>query len=306
MLEIENLSKSFGPFDAVKKINFSIKRGEVVGLLGPNGAGKTTTMRMMTGFYAPTEGDVKFEDKSIKDHRFEIQRKIGYLPESASSYTDMTVCDFLHFVGNARNLGDKLEKGIEKAIVSTTLQKFYFRPISQLSKGYKQRVGLAAALIHDPEILILDEPTAGLDPNQIIEIQNLITSLSNDKTIILSTHILKEVEATCQRALIINDGELVLDKPLIELQSAREGKFKVVATFKGRVNDAIDKLKVAFEGSGQLEQVSSSDHGTTISVLSGDDTAEKIFHTAISNNWVLTELSPEKQSLEDVFKQITA
>ncbi|HRP68736.1 MAG TPA: ABC transporter ATP-binding protein, partial [Turneriella sp.] len=224
MIAVSSLEKSFGPYQAVRQVNFSIGKGEVVALLGPNGAGKTTTMRMLTGFYEPTSGQVTIGGLDVVKDRKAVQSMIGYLPEGANSYPDMLVGEFLNFIAESRSLSDEAaQKGIAKAIEVTDLKDKIHVPIMQLSKGYKQRVGLAAALLHDPQVLILDEPTSGLDPNQIHEIRQLIRNLAKEKTIILSTHILKEVEDTCERAIIINNGRIVLDERLDKIQRRKEG-----------------------------------------------------------------------------------
>lgn len=307
MLVLQDVKKSFGPFDAVKGISFSVDKGEVIGLLGPNGAGKTTTMRMMTGFYLATSGSIQFGGLSVAENRHEIQKRIGYLPESASSYSDMLVSEFLTFAAKARGLSNEaVASGIDYAVTSTSLQDYFYRPISHLSKGYRQRVGLASSLLHDPELLILDEPTSGLDPNQIIEIQRLIQTLSQTKTIILSTHILKEVEATCQRCIIVNNGKLILDKPLSDLQKGSKGTVKVKVSIRGNQLKAVDVLKKVFEDSDDVIQSLGGTKDTNIAVTSSRaDVAGLIFKAAVDNNWVLSELVPEKENLEDVFSKLT-
>ena len=304
MIEVNNLSKNFDFIRAVDNINFKIETGEIVGLLGPNGAGKTTTMRMMTGFYHPTKGDVTVDNMSIKEKTRDIQKLIGYLPESSSSYTDMIVADFLNFVANARELNkNERKKGIDRAVTTTSLEKYYYRPIEELSKGYKQRVGLASALIHDPQILILDEPTSGLDPNQIVEIQNLIIDLAEKKTVILSTHILKEVEATCKRAIIINNGQIVLDESLKNLRDANVTKTEIVVKSGEGV---LNKLQSTF-GSEQakIETLGSTEFGEKFVITAEKVIGAQIFELAVQNNWVLSELSPRRRSLEEVFMAVT-
>ncbi len=302
MIEVNNLTKNFGPFSAVKGIDFNINRGEVVGLLGPNGAGKTTTMRMMTGYYYPTDGDVKLDGVSIKEERQHIQEQIGYLPEAASSYTDMVVADYLDFVAESRKLSLQQKRdGIDLAVTSTSLESNYYRPINVLSKGYKQRVGLAAALLHDPSVLILDEPTSGLDPNQIVEIQNLIRKLAENKTIILSTHILKEVEASCERVIIIHNGDIVLDDKLAHLQQDSQNKYTYKVTLKGNISNARETLAQSLS----TEQVAVSDSQTELLVRGDDNAGETIFNTAVQNNWVLREMAVQRRSLEEIFQSLT-
>lgn len=302
MINVSGLSKSFGIFSVVKDLNFNIKKGEIVGLLGPNGAGKTTTMRMLTGYYKPTKGNIEIGGRDIKSKRIEIQKQIGYLPESASSYAEMSVQEFLHFIAAARGISDAQTKsGIEFAVDSTSLHSYYYRPISQLSKGYRQRVGLAAALIHNPEILILDEPTSGLDPNQILEIQNLILRLAKEKTIILSTHILKEVEAICQRVLIISDGKLVLDKELSALQGQSDSYTLHIRFDKSGLSKEIETVLAASPITEKTEGAE-----TIYTLQTSDDQAPaKIFRAAAEKGWLMTELYKEKKSLEDVFRNLT-
>ena len=305
MIEVRQLTKSFGPFSAVKSIDFTIQKGEIVGLLGPNGAGKTTTMRMITGYYYPTSGDVLVDSTSIKAEKQEVQKRIGYLPEAASAYHDMTVAEYLDFIADARKLEDQEKsRGIDYAVSATGLQVYYYRPIAHLSKGYKQRVGLAASLIHNPDILILDEPTSGLDPNQIVEIQNLIMKLASEKTIILSTHILKEVEDTCQRAIIINNGEIVLDESLEQLSRAKEGIATFTVGFKGNAGDAAEKLR-SISSASDVRSVNSTDGNSRFMLSADQNAAEQIFRMAVEQQLVLTELTPKKQSLEEVFHSLT-
>lgn len=307
MIEVNHLVKHFGVFPAVKDINFTISKGEVVGLLGPNGAGKTTTMRMMTGYYDPSDGNVTIDGVNVAENKQFVQKQIGYLPESASSYSDMLVRDFLSFVGQARGLSDDaLTTGIDKAVEATGLGKFFTRPISHLSKGFRQRVGLASALIHDPQVLILDEPTSGLDPNQIIEIQNLIKELAKEKTIILSTHILKEVEATCQRAIIISEGKIVLDESLDAIEKLKEGASKIHLTIKGRVSDAEQALKAKLSAeSDRVMQTGITDEYTRLTVTSSSIKPEALFSLAVEKNWILSELYEQRQSLEEIFQSLT-
>lgn len=309
MIEVRELWKSFDEHKVVKDVNFSISKGEIVGLLGPNGAGKTTTMRMMTGYYHPDQGEILIGGKNIKEHKEEIQAMIGYLPESSASYSDMLVSDYLKFIAATRNMHGAEEKNaIERVVSQTSLQSYYYRPISVLSKGYRQRVGLAAAMLHDPPVLILDEPTSGLDPNQILDIQSLIASLAQEKTIILSTHILKEVEATSQRAIIIHDGRIVMDKPLEEIATLKGGASSIQVTVKGIVDNLDSLVENSVEGINITSQEFTPTGETIFRVATSGDAKEcsaQLFRLAVKNEWILTELYREKFSLETVFRELT-
>lgn len=219
MISVKNLSKTFGDFSAVEDLNFDVKPGDIVGFLGPNGAGKSTTMKMLTGFLQPSQGDITVFDMPISQHAKSIQERIGYLPEGAPAYGDMTTYQFLKFIAEVRGFrGNEKEQRIRDVIQKIELQEVVNRPIENLSKGFKRRVGLAQALIHDPDILILDEPTDGLDPNQKHQVRELITQLAKDKIVIISTHILEEVTAVCNRVMIIAKGKLLFDDTPLRLQ----------------------------------------------------------------------------------------
>lgn len=306
MISVSGLKKNFGEYEAVKQISFTIGKGEVVALLGPNGAGKTTTMRMLTGFYEPTGGKATVGGHDVQSDRKAVQALIGYLPESASSYPDMLVREFLDFIAESRNLtAEQAERGIAKAVKVTDLAKFMNSPIMHLSKGYKQRVGLAAALLHDPQVLILDEPTSGLDPNQIHEIRQLIRDLSKEKTIILSTHILKEVEDTCERAIIISDGRIVLDEKLDKIMRMKEGRETWEFALKGNQSSALPKIKALLSADESVSVISTNDAETrfTGETLAGFN--EKLFQLCVSEKWTLREMFMQKQSMEDVFARLT-
>ena len=218
LIEVDKLTKSFGPFIAVDNISFSLKRGEVLGFLGPNGAGKTTTMRMLTGFLSPTKGSIKVCDNDVAKYPLEIKEKIGYVPEGAPLYGEMTVLNFLKFIADVRKIPKtKKDDAIDSAIKKLGLELVLFQQLETLSKGYKRRVGLSQAILHDPDVLILDEPTDGLDPNQKHEVRKLIKEMASTKAIIISTHILEEVDAVCTRAMIIAKGRMIIDKSPKEL-----------------------------------------------------------------------------------------
>jgi len=218
LIEVDKLTKSFGPFIAVDNISFSLKRGEVLGFLGPNGAGKTTTMRMITGFLSPTKGSIKVCDNDVAKYPLNIKEKIGYVPEGAPLYGEMTVLNFLKFIADVRKIPKtKKDDAIDSAIKKLGLELVLFQQLETLSKGYKRRVGLSQAILHDPDVLILDEPTDGLDPNQKHEVRKLIKEMASTKAIIISTHILEEVDAVCTRAMIIAKGRMIIDKSPKEL-----------------------------------------------------------------------------------------
>ena len=218
LIEVDQLTKSFGPFIAVDNISFSLKRGEVLGFLGPNGAGKTTTMRMITGFLSPTKGNIKVCDNDVVKYPLQIKEKIGYVPEGAPLYGEMTVLNFLKFIADVRKIPkNKIDDAIDNAINKLGLELVLYQQLETLSKGYKRRVGLSQAILHDPDILILDEPTDGLDPNQKHEVRKLIKEMASTKAIIISTHILEEVDAVCTRAMIIAKGRMIIDKSPKEL-----------------------------------------------------------------------------------------
>jgi ABC-2 type transport system ATP-binding protein len=223
-VKVENLTKEYGDQKAVDNISFAIKKGEIVGFLGPNGAGKSTTMKMITGYLPSTAGSAYVCDINVQDNPLEIQKRIGYLPEANPLYMDMYVREYLEFLTGVHHLGAKSEFRIAEIIEQTGLQVEQHKKIGSLSKGYKQRVGIAQAMIHNPEVLILDEPTSGLDPNQIIEIRELIKTFGKEKTVILSTHIMQEVEAMCDRVIVINKGKIVADDSLANIQSNNKDK----------------------------------------------------------------------------------
>jgi ABC-2 type transport system ATP-binding protein len=308
MIEVRNLSKRFGTTLAVDDVSFDIPQGEVVGFLGPNGAGKTTTMRILTCFLPADAGRVRVAGYDTFENPVEVRQKIGYLPESAPLYLDMGVVEYLQFVAGIRGIpapetGRRIRHMVDVCGLGPMLQK----DIGQLSKGFRQRVGLAATLIHDPEVLVLDEPTTGLDPNQIIEIRELIREIGRQKTVILSTHILPEVEATCARVLIINEGRIVASGTTDELTRMASGASSAQVTFKAAAGlvepklralpqvESIRALEAARPGSCRYEVVSRAEEGIE----------EILFRLAVDNGWVLLELRSTALSLEQVFLQLT-
>ncbi len=308
MIKIKNLTKRYGELKAVDDVTFDVHTGDVLGFLGPNGAGKTTTVRIITCFLLPTSGWVEVDGLNVFEHSLEIRKKIGYLPENAPLYSEMNVLDYLHFIMGIRGIAkDRWSLRTKEIIDVCGLGPVTHRNIGELSKGFRQRVGLAQAMVHDPEVLILDEPTSGLDPNQIVEIRSLIKELGKEKTVILCTHILPEVEATCGRVLIINEGKIVADGSPAELQSSFQGKEKIYIELKAPSEDVEAKL-ANLENVEKVEEIASNGNGLkkfTVECATGVDLREKLFRLAVENNWVLLEMRKEQASLEDVFRQLT-
>lgn len=306
MIHVEHLHKSFGSVHAVAGISFDVARGEVVGLLGPNGAGKTTTMRLVTGYLNSDGGAVTVNGVPVARGKRDVREFIGYLPEHAPLYADLEVTEFLQYVAKLRGVAKSdVRKRIHEMIDTCGLGTVVGRATGKLSKGYRQRVGLAAAMIHHPPILILDEPTSGLDPNQISEIRNLIREIGSERTVILSTHILQEVEATCSRALIISNGSLVGHGTLDELAHHARGD----AIYTAVVRAARSDIENALAGLSGLDVRSAFDEGERTKLIlrgaAGHDCSEDIFNWVVANKWSLAELKRETTSLEDVFKELT-
>ena len=297
-ISVKDLTKIYGEERAVDSINFSIDKGEVVGLLGPNGAGKSTTMKMVTSFIAPSSGDAWVSGLSIYEENLEIRKRIGYLPENNPLYLDMYVKEFLSFSGSMYGVKN-LKSKVNELIDLVGLDREKKKKIGALSKGYRQRVGLAQALIHEPEVLILDEPTSGLDPNQIVEIRDLIRQMGKEKTVILSSHIMQEIQAICDRVIIINKGKIVADASTEELLSKNTDSLKVFVSFKNDIST--DKLSSQF---GNDNVHFEGDNSYTI--LGSDDSfTEKVFHFAVRENNPILEMKSEQQNLEEVFRQLT-
>jgi ABC-2 type transport system ATP-binding protein len=308
MITVKNLTKKYGDLKAVDNVSFEVRTGEILGFLGPNGAGKTTTVRIVTCYMLPTSGSVEVDGQNALEHSLEVRKKIGYLPENAPLYPDMTVLDYLHFIMGLRDVPrERFRSRTREMTEICGLEPVINRNIGELSKGFRQRVGLAQAMVHDPEILILDEPTSGLDPNQIAEIRDLIKQLGREKTVILCSHILPEVEATCGRVLIINQGKIVADGTPAELQSGFQGMTRIWMELKTDSGDVMDKLR-KLKNVEKATQISAGDGGSkrfTIECTSGVDLREELFRLAVQNQWVILELRKEQASLEDVFRQLT-
>jgi ABC-2 type transport system ATP-binding protein len=303
---VENLTKIYGAQRAVDNISFKVHTGEVLGFLGPNGAGKTTTMKAITTYLLPNEGNISVGQFTLKDQPDEIRKHIGYLPENNPLYQEMPVLDYLKYVAELQGIEkSKIRKRILEMVRLCGLEGEKHKDIGELSKGYKQRVGLAQALIHDPDVLILDEPTAGLDPNQIVEIRELIKKIGKEKTVILSSHILAEVEATCDRILIISKGKIVADGTAEELRKRAHGK----EILKVKIEDG--EINTVFKSLQSLEQVESVDfikseeHTYEIQSRQGLSSRRAIFSLCVSKGWVLTGMSSIETKLEDIFRELT-
>ncbi|MDD9951572.1 MAG: ATP-binding cassette domain-containing protein [Zetaproteobacteria bacterium] len=306
MIEVKNLVRRYGNFVAVKGVSFNIPKGQIIGLLGHNGAGKTTTIKVLTGYLEPSEGEVLISGMNIGDHTLDIQNKIGYLPENSPLYPEMTVVEYLSYVANMRGIASESQvAAIQKAIEATDLKPKAGDKIATLSKGYRQRVGVAQAIIHQPEILILDEPTNGLDPTQILAMRNLIKRLSETTTVILSTHIMQEVEAICDRVLIIMDGRVAVDATLEELRA--EGQISIALD---RNPDEARSVLGAISGVAEIshEQPTSGNTWNYRLKPAADDQnlSAVIAKTVVDKGWNLYGLSREKRNLESIFRDVNA
>ena len=299
-IKVKNITKLYGEQKALNNVSFSIKNGEIVGFLGPNGAGKSTMMKIITGYINASEGEVFVNNFDISTHKIEVQKSIGYLPENNPLYLDMYIREYLEFVAGLYKLGNSSKKRIEEMIELTGLKDEINKKIGALSKGFRQRVGLAQALIHNPEVLILDEPTSGLDPNQIIEIRNLILEIGKQKTIMLSTHIMQEVEAICDRVIIINKGVIIADKMTEEIHKMTSNKQVILVEFTIKIDK---KLLVAMEGVTNVKNI--KDNVWEITTSTTKDIREDIFKFAVKNNIAVLSMKVEENSLEDVFHQLT-
>jgi ABC-2 type transport system ATP-binding protein len=305
MIEVKNLTKRFGQKTAVDNISFTVKKGEVLGFLGPNGAGKSTTMRMITGYLPPTEGQISVDGADVVNEPIAAKARIGYLPEAAPLYADMTVVSFLRFMAELRGKG---EEDVERALDTCFLDPVRNQNIDTLSKGYRHRTCLAQSILHDPDILILDEPTDGLDPNQKQEVRSLIKRMGEGKVIIFSTHILEEVEAACTRAIIIDQGRVVADGTPDELKARASGAGAVTVRITGMAASGIRSELAGLPGAKEVLGDDSGDGGFSGKVLptkSGDSLSQEIFNLCKDKQLVLEELHVEQGRLDDVFREIT-
>ncbi len=304
MIEVQNLTKSYGGILAIQSLNFEIKKGEVVGFLGPNGAGKSTTMKIITGFMAPTSGKAVVGGYDVFENPIEVKKRIGYLPETPPVYGDMRVRDYLRYVAELKGVEkSKIEKNVSNSIEKTHLESVEKRLVQNLSKGFRQRVGIAQALVSDPAVLILDEPTVGLDPKQVAEIRDLIRELRGQHTIVLSTHILPEVQATCERIIIINKGRIVAQDTLSNLSNLQSGSRKVnlkVKNPKTEISQTLSGIPGVLKvhsGSGPSEWM--------LDTMENDEVVEQIAKQVIQSGYGLLEISSAKADLEDIFLKLT-
>jgi ABC-2 type transport system ATP-binding protein len=298
-VKVTNLTKTYGTQQALNDISFETKKGEVLGFLGPNGAGKTTTMKIITCFIPQTEGKAEVCGYDVAQNSIEVRRNIGYLPEHNPLYKDMYVREYLEFAASMHQVANKKGR-VDDMIDLTGLNREAHKQIGELSKGYRQRVGLAQAMIHDPQVLILDEPTSGLDPNQLVEIRSVIKNLGKEKTLIFSTHIMQEVQAICDRVVIINRGNIVADDNIETLQTLVVGENNLTVEFSSPINLAqFEKI----QGVKKVESIGKNRY--QIKSALADDLRSEVFQFAVSNNLILLEMKKETSSVEDVFQQLT-
>ena len=305
-IKIDGVTKRYGNQTAVDRISFEVKTGEILGFLGPNGAGKTTTMKMITNYIAISEGDITIGGESVKKNADHLKKFIGYLPEHNPLYLDMPVMDYLAFCAQLQGMAkSKIQIRIREMIDLCGLDREKHKKIGELSKGYRQRVGLAQAMIHDPEILILDEPTTGLDPNQIVEIRKLIKEMGRAKTVILSSHILQEVEATCDRILIIDRGSIVADGTAASLRSKFQGQEEIKIKIEDGEHLAIFNQLQALDTVETVEVLDNANHYFKVQSVGQQSSKRDIFQMCVDQQWVLTEMTPIETRLEDVFRNLT-
>ena len=304
MIQVKSLVKNYNDVKAVKSIDFTINHGEVVGFLGANGAGKSTTLKILTGYLAPTSGQVSIDGLDINNDTHDIKKIIGYLPESNPLYTDMFVYDLLKFTANTRNIfGEDFKNALNNVVNQCGLKDVVHKKVGECSKGYKQRVGLACAMIHDPKILILDEPVTGLDPNQIIEIRQLIKKLGKEKLVLMSSHILQEIEATVDRIIIIDKGTIVADGTTKKLMNQFMGNVQLTLEIVGLTDKKLEKLKDTFN---KIKVSKLKDyHKAILTYKKKDDPREDVFNFIVKNKLSLLEMSTKTANLEDIFRKLT-
>ena len=309
MIHVENLTKYYGDFSAVDGISFDIEKGEIVGLLGPNGAGKTTTLRMLTGYFAPSSGTIRIKDYSAGEDSLAIKKLMGYLPESAPLYHNMLVYDYLDYVAGIRGItGDREVARIRELSRLCDLDHIMHKSIDELSKGLKQRVGLAHAMMDDPEILVLDEPTSGLDPNQIVEIRDIIKEIGREKTVILSTHILSEAEATCDRVVIVNRGKIVADDTAEALKARAFEEYSLHVSLSGVEFDEAEARFRDIEGVNRIEKAAPTENGAVdlrLVCRGGIDVRGPVYRRIKETEWGLMAFNRETETLENIFRDLT-
>lgn len=303
-IRIEHLSKTYGLQKAVDDISFEVKAGEILGFLGPNGAGKSTTMKIATGYIPPSAGSVSVCGHDVASHSLEARKNIGYLPEHNPLYLDFYVHEYLEFIGGLHKLrGQRLKRSVGEVIGRVGLGREQNKKIGQLSKGYRQRVGLAQSLIHNPKVLILDEPTTGLDPNQIVEIRQVIKEASADKAVVFSTHIMQEVQALCTRVIIINRGVLVADGSLDVLKMSRTQEWEIELEFEQRPEQPEALLSIA--GVRGLDQSRLSEGFLVVRSAASPEIRGQIFRLAVDRGWIITGMNKKATTLENVFRELT-
>ena len=309
MIHIEHLTKFYNGFCAVDRISLDIHKGEILGLLGPNGAGKTTTLRMLTGYFRPTSGTIRVKDLNMAENPREIKSLMGYLPESAPLYHSMLVYDYLDYVARIRGLdGGRRDERIRELAGICDIGGIMHKPIAVLSKGLKQRVGLAHAMMEDPEILVLDEPTSGLDPNQIVEIREIIREIGKEKTVVLSTHILSEAEATCDRIIIINKGRIIADGSAEELKQSGSQHGRLYLTLADADDADVRQRIGALEGVDRIVPAETENAGTLrfeITGPAGIDFRSALYREIKQTDWLLLEFQQERRDLESIFRELT-
>ncbi len=305
MVQIKELTRYYGQTCAVDNLNFEIPKGQILGLLGPNGAGKTTTLRILTGYLQPTSGTIMVEGVDVRENPLEVKKRIGYLPESSPIYPDMIVFDYLLFIAEMRGI-EKSEQinRIKELAKICSLTDVMHKTVMNLSKGYKQRVGLALALMSDPDILVLDEPTSGLDPNQIVEIRSIIKEIGKTKTIIFSTHILSEAEATCDRVVIINNGKIAADGTTEMLKNTEDGNRLVTLTLEKADKADVESVLKGLKGISETS-VEKQENTLDIRITCTEDIRAALYGEIKKKDWILLELKQEKKSLENIFRELT-
>ena len=306
MIEATNLTHYYGPFRAIEDVNFGVNKGEILGFLGPNGAGKTTTMRIITGFMPPTRGKVTLDGYDVVEQSLEVRRRVGYLPETVPLYTEMTVTSYLKYMGTLRGMPPKnIKRRIEEVIGVCRLGDYRSTLIAKLSKGFRQRVGIAQAILHEPQVLVLDEPTIGIDPIQVVETRRLIQELGRDQTVVLSSHILPEVSMICQRVLIIHEGNIVAEDTPANLAERLHGSDQLEVEIGGPVAEVTAALHKVTGVTGVTHRSVQNKHVYSIQAQHGEDLRDEISRAVISSGWSLLSMQTVGMSLEDIFLKLT-